>query len=397
VSTTPAEQPRLLVDVSAIIRHDPHTGIQRVVRAVWSELRALDGQGFELVPVYATYRQGYCYAPVNFLERQGIEWAGTPVLALNGDKFLALDLSAQFLPKYRQQIKAWRDHGTSVHVVVYDLLPLMQPQWFNPSTAVNFRRWFKFLVEGADQAVCISRQVTRDLRDRLRDSGKGQQLAINHMQLGGGIDNSRSSGKVNQVVLHLIDRLRFRPSILMVGTIEPRKGYDIALSAFEHLWETRGGDAPDLVIIGKRGWKTEDLQRRIRSHPEHGVRLHWLEDVTDEGLCGLYEASRGLLMASLGEGFGLPLAEAVMQRRHVLARDLPVFREQNLPNVIYFEDDHPAALGKLLMELVAVGRTRPTVTVDLPNWRESVAGMLDLIGIKVLPKARTDQLAKFVS
>jgi len=46
-------------------------------------------------------------------------------------------------------------------------------------------------------------------------------------------------------------------------------------------------------------------------------------------------------MASHWEGFGLPLAEAMMQRRHVLARDLPVFREQNRPNVLFFEADRP--------------------------------------------------------
>jgi hypothetical protein len=66
-STTGAA-PRLLVDVSAIIRHDAQTGIQRVVRAVWSELRCRNGAGFELVPVFATTTHGYCVAPDDFLQ-----------------------------------------------------------------------------------------------------------------------------------------------------------------------------------------------------------------------------------------------------------------------------------------------------------------------------------------
>jgi hypothetical protein len=57
------DRPRLLVDVSTIIQHDAQTGIQRVVRAIWSELSARDGNGFELVPVFATRDRGFCYAP----------------------------------------------------------------------------------------------------------------------------------------------------------------------------------------------------------------------------------------------------------------------------------------------------------------------------------------------
>jgi glycosyltransferase involved in cell wall biosynthesis len=167
----------------------------------------------------------------------------------------------------------------------------------------------------------------------------------------------------------------------MVGTIEPRKAYDKALAAFEHLWRERGGDAPDLVIVGKGGWKTAALQERLRTHPENGKRLHWLNQVSDEGLCRLYESCRGLLMASHEEGFGLPLAEAAMQRRHVLARDLPVFREQKLPNVLYFEDDRPRALGEQLMKLTRFDPKSLNTNLDLPTWSDCVDSLLENLGI----------------
>ena len=94
-------QPRLLVDVSEIIRHDAQTGIQRVVRAVWLELQRRDGNGFTLVPVYATRSHGYCYAPANFLDFPRIGDLREPVRVHSGDRFLGLDLSAHVLPKYR--------------------------------------------------------------------------------------------------------------------------------------------------------------------------------------------------------------------------------------------------------------------------------------------------------
>jgi glycosyltransferase involved in cell wall biosynthesis len=378
---TLADQSRLLVDVSAIIRHDAQTGIQRVVRAVWSELCRRDGQGFQLVPVCASQSQGYCYVPVDFLDCPLVDRPRVPVRARAGDKFLGLDLSAHVLPKYRQQLRAWRRHGATVHLVVYDLLPLLKPGWFNSRASAYFRNWFNVLAEDADQAICISKQVSRDLRDRLRERAPGSALSIVNMKLGGDIANSRPTEGICQEVSDLLDRLRFRPAILMVGTIEPRKAYDTALAAFEHLWRDPGGEAPDLVIVGKPGWKTSGLQQRLRAHPEHGSRLHWLDQVTDEGLCRLYESCRGLLVASCGEGFGLPLAEAMMQGRPVLARDLPVFREQNLPNVLYFEDDRPAALGERLMDLMRTDALSPNAQLDLPTWSDSVDDLLKNLGI----------------
>lgn len=374
-------RPRLLVDVSTIIRHDAQTGIQRVVRAVWSALLQRDGQGFELVPVYATHAHGYCYAPADFLDAELGSRSPKPVRVRGGDKFLGLDLSAHVLPKYRRQLRAWRAHGATVHLVVYDLLPILHPQWFNAKASAHFHNWFNLLADEADQAICISKDVSRDLRNQLRQSGAGSALSIGIMTLGGDIANSRPSGGICQEVSDLLDRLRFRPAVLMVGTIEPRKAYDAALAAFEYLWRERGGEAPDLVIVGKAGWKTHDLQHRLRTHPEHGKRLHWLDSVSDEGLGRLYESCRGLLVASLGEGFGLPLSEAMMLGRHVLARDLPVFREQNLPNVLYFEDDRPAALGDRLMDLMRSGPLSPDAQLDLPTWSDCADGLLEILGV----------------
>jgi glycosyltransferase involved in cell wall biosynthesis len=363
------------------VRHDAQTGVQRVVRAVWNELQRRDGDAYQLVPVYASHDHGYCYAPLNFFDRPKFSRDPQPVTASGSDKFLGLDLSAHFLPKYRKQVRAWRANGATIHLVVYDLLPILRPEWFNKTTAVHFRKWFAILASDADQAICISKQVSRDLRDRLQSLGKKSQPSIVHMAMGGDIAASRPSSGISKEVSQLVDRLRFRPGILMVGTIEPRKGYDVALAAFEHLWRVRSSEAPDLVIVGKGGWKTLAIQNKIRCHKEHNNRLHWLDSVSDEGLCKLYDSCRGVFMASRGEGFGLPLIEAASHRRHVLARDLAVFREQELSNALYFDDDDPAMLGERLMVLAALGAQGRPAFPGLPTWSDSVDRLLRDIGL----------------
>jgi glycosyltransferase involved in cell wall biosynthesis len=384
-----AEQPRLLVDVSAIMQHDARTGIQRVVRAVWSELNRRSGDGFRLQPVFATNTHGYCCASADFLERKPGGDLPQTVKVRSGDKFLGLDLSAHLLPHYRRQLRAWKANGATIHLMVYDLLPLQRPDWFSAATAANFRRWYEVLSSDADQAICISDQVAHDLRLRLRSHDSSP--SVTKVSMGADIGASVPSSGISQELSGLLDRLSSKSAILMVGTIEPRKGYDVALAAFEHLWRTRPTDAPDLIIVGRPGWKTAALQRRLREHRESGARLHWLTGVSDQGLCKLYDACSGVFIASHAEGFGLPLIEAGMFRRHVLARDLPVFRQQRLANVTFFDNDSPAALGQRLMDLVASANAAPARVVKVPTWSECVDGLLRAIGAETATGSITHQ------
>jgi glycosyltransferase involved in cell wall biosynthesis len=376
-----SERPRLLVDVSVIIRSDAQTGIQRVVRAVWSELCRRSDLALDVVPVFASATKGYCEAPSDFLDRPAdlndskVAWAG------KGDRFLGLDLCAHLLPTYAGQIARWRKAGATVHLVVYDLLPLLNPHWFRRPAQRHFRRWFGFLMKQADQALCISSQVAKDVGERLLEEGSQREIKVSKFRMGADIPATRPTQGMSDQVRQLLDRLRVRSAVLMVGTIEPRKGYEVALAAFEQLWLSQTRDAPDLVIVGKPGWRTEELQRRLVEHPEIGTRLHWLRNATDEEVTALYDATHGLLMASFGEGFGLPLLEAAAHGRPTLARDLPVFREQNVATTLFFEDDRPLALAGRLMDLLQSDgpEVRPG---DAPNtWSRCVDDLLEHLGL----------------
>lgn len=373
--------PRLLVDVSVIIRSDAATGIQRVVRAVWSELIRRSGPDFVVVPVFASHRAGYAYAPTDFLSSRVPAVGAEPVAAGPGDMFLGLDLAAHLLPKYREQICAWKQSGASLHVLVYDVLPLSRPEWFSPATVRHFRKWFDLLASEVDQAICISDKVVEDVKRQLQGR-KGSRLLISRIPMGADINASVPSQGVDEHVATVLEQMRSQPTVLMVGTIEPRKGYDVALAAFEHLWRALPDQAPDLVIVGRGGWKTAALQERIRSHPEHLRRLHWIEGASDEALCLFYDACRCLLIASRDEGFGLPLIEASAHGRHILARDLPVFHEQGLPNASFFDDDRPEPLGARIMDVVASSKQSWVEAGELPTWSDCVDSLLGHIGLQ---------------
>jgi len=122
----------------------------------------------------------------------------------------------------------------------------------------------------------------------------------------------------------------------MVGTLEPRKGYDLAIAAFERLWQT--DHTILLVIVGKPGWKTEAVQERLRLHVERNKKIFWFNKASDELLQSLYQAATGVLLASEAEGFGLPLIEAMQHGKPILVRDIPVFREITELNATFFDE-----------------------------------------------------------
>jgi glycosyltransferase involved in cell wall biosynthesis len=349
-SIQPDSIPRqLLVDVSVVYRSDARTGIQRVVRALLLQLLKSPPFGYCVRPVFATTKNGYCYADPNFLDPVSSASAavGTAVVVKNGDLFLGLDLAAHLLPRHQRQVLSWKRSGVKVHVVVYDLLPLQYPAWFNDKTTRNFRRWIKWVAVYADSTICISNAVKTDLVAWFGANFNLPPTAVpsSTIVLGADISSSAPNGGVSPDAELLLNHLRGNPSVLMVGTLEPRKGHDQALAAFNLLWQRAKTSCLLLVIVGRSGWKTDHIQMLLREHPKLGTQLFWIEEASDELVERLYAASSGLLVASRAEGFGLTLIEAALHGKQVLARDISVFREINSPVVTYFEGNTAQALA----------------------------------------------------
>ncbi len=170
------------------------------------------------------------------------------------------------------------------------------------------------------------------------------------------------------------------PYLLSVGTLQPRKNYQMLIRAFAPLAEK----VPHhLVISGGRGWLYDEM---LAEAARQGIaeRVHFIGFVDDADLPALYSEASLFVFPSLYEGFGLPLLEAMGCGTAVLTSNSSSLPEvagraaQQLP-----PDDTAAwtqAIEKLLsdadhrQQLVTAGFAQ----VKQFSWQESAGQLLKI-------------------
>lgn len=350
---------RLLLDVTATESSDLKTGIQRVTIELYRWLSKRAPSHVPVIPVYLRADNGrWRHWQANSFahrtnSRGGQPPPDCPIEASERDGLLHLDLATTPVTFACQQglYAMYRDRGARIGSIVYDLLPIQLPDCFPSQMAQHHQGWLEALAT-FDGALCISQDVASALRQWLLTSKhKNPDLHVDVFKLGSDIGTFKHREQRASTCRQPFRRPKLfgtqrAKTFLMVGTIEPRKGYDEALDAFEALW--RQETDCRLIIVGREGWThlpltqrvpVTSLVRRLEQHPQRYRQLVWLSAADDEALELAYQQADCLLAASLGEGFGLPIIEAARRRVPVLARDIPVFREAAPTGTTFFTSD----------------------------------------------------------
>ncbi|MBA3944727.1 MAG: glycosyltransferase family 4 protein [Herpetosiphonaceae bacterium] len=170
------------------------------------------------------------------------------------------------------------------------------------------------------------------------------------------------------------------PYLLYVGTIQPRKNLVrlIDACAMAHL------DGVQLVLAGKRGWLTQEIEARASSL---GIthQVHFTGYVADDDLPALISGARGFLLPSLYEGFGLPALEAMACGTPVLASVVSSLPEVIGDAGILVDPLDVAALARGLDSLVhdddlhAVLRARGLTRVAPWSWQRCAKQTLSIL------------------
>lgn len=374
---------QFLIDVSGVKLRDVHTGIQRVTRNLLQELLQHSPAGFAVKPVYtdAVGLLRYVRDCDNILSEDPDHGLSQEydVHVQPGDVYFCPD---SYFPFPSAMLSVLKSQGLRIIITVYDLIPFKYGYMYPKALTVGFSDWFNGVMDIADGLVCDSKAVANEVLEWLLDhpGARDRPLPIGFFHLGANIEYNKSTQCSAVEGAEALMACKLRQTLLMVGTIEPRKGYSQALAAVDVLWK-QGIDL-NLIIVGKEGWRTQALARQLRRHSEVNHRLFWLEGASDVCLEKLYVHASGLLATSIAEGFGLPLIEAARHGLPIIARDIPVFREVASDHAFYFIGETAESLSMAIQKWLILHnhKKEPQSTkISFLTWEDSTKELLKVI------------------
>ncbi len=241
------------------------------------------------------------------------------------------------------------------YVLIHDVIPLDYPQYCREDQVGKFSLKFDLWAEYAQRVIAPSEYTA----SRIVEHGI-PRIAIDVVP--------------NTVVpFTLSGRYPQKDAFLVLGTIEPRKNHMMLFRLWEDLYSLLGEKCPKLWIIGARGWDNKEVFEFMDSSPLMGKYIFELGALSDKKMMPYFEKAKAVLFPSFVEGFGIPLYEAILAQKPVIASNIPCFQEavddssqQHLVHVDDFDGWKRAILKS----------SPPTLQLRNPNisnWKEYVS------------------------
>ena len=225
-----------------------------------------------------------------------------------------------------------------VFLVVYDMLPAVQPAFFVPGMSEQFSSYMKSIFKICDGILAISESTKKDI-ELFQDKKKLPKPALKVFRLGE----------------DFVDKTPIKPRtsiepggfLLAVGTIEARKNHQ-ALYYMVREALKRGIELPPIVIAGKRGWLVDSLLYLVEKDEAVRKRIIFLHSSTDQEIAWLFQNCLLTLYPSFYEGWGLPIAESLYYGKLCLSSNSSSMPEIAGDLIDYYSPNDPGTMLKVI-------------------------------------------------
>lgn len=289
-------------------------------------------------------------------DRDGLERCRFRVdRALNGIVWQQL-----VLPRIEDADVIWAPHGTlpvsldtPAVVTIHDFSSITMPGRHRLKTIASFNLFIGRSLDRARRIAAVSHAVAEEAVRWFGVSRSKMRIVPN------GVDEFFSPGGSGE-----------GDYILYAGTLEPRKGIDILVAA----WQSLPVPRPRLVLCGATGW-------RVRV-PDGVEQLGY---VSRERLRDLYRACLLFIYPSRYEGFGMPPLEAMACGAAVLATRTGAIPEFAGDAAMLVEPGNTDALRDAMIRLLRDRALREDLRQRAPDrasrfrWDGSAATMIELL------------------
>ena len=283
---------------------------------------------------------------------------------------------------------------------VYDVITLTHPQFTSSENYMRFPPYIAAVLDYADY-IFTEAEFTRGEIQKIAEAvGCTREIQYVVVPLGGDFFNPTVNIVDREAAAApLVQEIGERGKILLtVSTLEIRKNHKVLLDAFDMELCEKGYQ---LVFVGKKGWKVDDLLERIERHPQNGKSLFHLQGISDSTLHYLYAHASFVLFPSYIEGYGLATVEALQNRVPTILSDVPIMREVGGEYCDYFDPDNPEQLIDIIGKYEIFpqkydDKCKMLERYHVPTWNESIEPILKNILLARMSVERTHRVEQIV-
>jgi glycosyltransferase involved in cell wall biosynthesis len=220
--------------------------------------------------------------------------------------------------------------ATSV-VTVHDLTFFTLPEAHSTVKRYFFRWWIRTIARKRLAVIADSQSTADDFASIA--GGSPERVTVSHL----GYDDTLFHRPDDAAEAALRGAVVDLPStwIAFLGTLEPRKNVAALIDGYTAaVLERPTAGRPALLLAGGKGWDDE-VAPAVERATEAGVDVRRLGYLPLESLSAFLGRSTVFVYPSLGEGFGLPVLEAMATGACVLTTDLTSLPEVGGDAVAY--------------------------------------------------------------
>ncbi|NJC07838.1 glycosyltransferase involved in cell wall biosynthesis [Polymorphobacter fuscus] len=282
------------------------------------------------------------------------------------------------LPGHWRWIKS---SNVKAYYMLHDLIPVKHPNLTRPHAVRRHSARVTCALKNADGIIANSQATLTELAHfASRQALAMPSVVVAHL----GVDHiPQKAAPPYEAGEHFV----------CLNTIEPRKNHLLLLRVWQKLIAAGAGNVPRLVLIGRWGLHSEKIQQMLRSDPRLNQHVTVLANCEDAQTFRLIRSASAVLVPSMAEGYGLPLAEAMALGIPVIASDLPCFREigDAIPLLVPATDEGAwqTAITEFMRSKKEAARQRNLLQFHRPkSWNEHF-GLVDRL-IAGIPSSRPD-------
>ncbi|NJB86326.1 glycosyltransferase involved in cell wall biosynthesis [Lewinella marina] len=234
--------------------------------------------------------------------------------------------------------------GISSVVTIHDLIYRRHPEWYPTVDRWIYDRKVHHACREADRIIAISEHTQRDLVEFY--GAPSERIDVVYQSCDPLFYTEADPAFPADALTRYALPADF---FLFVGSLTPRKNLPLILDAYLQL---PPADRLPLLIVGRGTRYRDRLMAEARYRPLHPL-LRWIDDLDDNRhLRQLYRRARAVLYPSHYEGFGLPVAEALLSRTAVVTSTVSSLPEAGGPGALLVDPNRPEEMAAALHRLL---------------------------------------------